>query len=87
MRFSDLRSGMLQKWQSRAVDVSSFAGADIFLYGAGNLGKKLRMSLEASGIPVKGMIDRRAADLRVQGIDALTLEETADVPKERSIVI
>lgn len=87
MRFSDLRSGMLQKWQSRAVDVSSFAGADIFLYGAGNLGKKLRMSLEASGIPVKGMIDRRAANLRVQGIDALTLEETADVPKERSIVI
>lgn len=87
MAFSDLRQGMAHRWQSRAEDVSAFAGKDIFLYGAGNLGKKLKAALEASGIPVKGMIDRRAAALRAQGIDALTLEETADVPKERSIVI
>lgn len=87
MKFSELRSGMAQMWRSRAVDVSSFAGRDIFLYGVGNLGKKLKASLEASGILVKGLIDRRAAVLRAQGIDVLTLEETATVPKERSIVI
>ena len=87
MKFAELRDGMAQMWRSRAVDVSSFAGRDIFLYGAGNLGKKLKASLEASGILVKGLIDRRAAVLREQGIDALTLEETADVPKESSIVI
>ena len=87
MRFSELRGDMAQIWQSRAVDVSSFAGRDIFLYGAGNLGKKLKASLEVSGILVKGLIDRRAAVLRAQGIDVLTLKETATVPKERSIVI
>ena len=87
MRFSDLRSHMAQKWQSRAVDISSFAGKKIFLYGAGNLGKKLKTALEAAGIHIKGMIDRRAADLRAQGFDALTLEETASMPKEQSVVL
>ena len=87
MRFADLRRAMSARWHSRAVDVSSFAHRDIFLYGAGNLGKKLKASLEEAGISVKGLIDRRAAALREQGVDALTLEEMAAVPKEESVVI
>lgn len=87
MRFADLRRAMSARWHSRAVDVSSFAHRDIFLYGAGNLGKKLKASLEEAGISVKGLIDRRAVALREQGVDALTLEEMAAVPKEESVVI
>ena len=87
MRFADLRRAMSARWHSRAVDVSSFAHRDIFLYGAGNLGKKLKASLEEAGISVKSLIDRRAAALREQGVDALTLEEMAAVPKEESVVI
>ena len=87
MRFADLRRAMSARRNSRAVDVSSFAHRDIFLYGAGNLGKKLKASLEEAGISVKGLIDRRAVALREQGVDALTLEEMAAVPKEESVVI
>ena len=78
MRFADLRRAMSARWHSRAVDVSSFAHKDIFFYGAGNLGKKLKASLEEAGISVKGLIDRRAAALREQGVDPLTLEEMGD---------
>lgn len=57
-------AGSLETDMGKLVDLS---GQDIFLYGAGNIGKRLYHKLKENGVEVAGFLDRNPS-IQLQGI-------------------
>lgn len=75
-------------YKSCAAKFSAIAPKNIYLYGAGNLGKKLYIALKNKNIAVSGFIDKRAEQLKnIDGKNIYTAEDFLNLQTENAVVI
>lgn len=61
---------------------------DIYIYGAGDMGKNVKNTIESCGKSVKGFIDRRAEDYELfQGKKVFNISEIEDISNKQDVAI